>query len=853
MELSSSVCIGKTFNLALEPQVYDGEERKMKRKAIAGFVLAMVFFVLVFPMSTFSVAADSHDNSEGHGPNGEASSIGGIPISGISWTVGIRFPVVNGYTIFPTLVASMSPASSTHWYAGSVCSWWFSGEAARTIYMSIKVPYSTPRSDEFYYVLLSAWTDTGSYVQIGFSDDYGIWGLTYSWTSGPISNLTYHYSPNAMILSLGTTYTFYITTQGGITQFVAYQGLREVWSLDAPTGGSYLYLHYLNYGSYGYTNYEEVWQTSVLGGSPAFDFYFFNNCWVSLDGQVYATADWWTFSSDAPSNVAVIISGNTVFVDNPMATVLFETTHGLFGGTILFNGLTYILGQSAVFPPGNYAVAANASKGFRFDHWEYSGCLGSEIYVPNMKDNPTTAQVHGDGWLKAVFLGPFKVPQDLTTIQGAINAAYDGDAILVSSGTYYEHLVVDKAVSLIGENTSNTIIDGNLTGNVINITANMATVSGFTIQNSGKMLPNAGIYCGNGTDDHIIGNFITSNYFGIFLDSSSGNTINWNDIASNCFGIALERSCNCNSISENNITTNNNFGIMLEHFCNYNNVNENNITNNAFGIVLDYSSSNNSVNGNNVVINGEGILFGADACANTIFHNNFIANAQQAHTNNSANSWDDGYPSGGNYWSDYNGADADGDGVGDTPNTIDGCNQDKYPLMDIWTPPDIAVMNVAPSRTMVGKGSSFSIEVEVANKGNKIEGFDVTAYINETDFQTQYITLARRDSITIAFAWNTSGFVKGNYTIWALAWPLRNETDFSNNVCTGGWVIVTILGDVVAPYFEVDIYDITAICTCYDSKIGQPLYYANCDLDGNCIIDIFDVTTACITYGQKYL
>ncbi len=43
--------------------------------------------------------------------------------------------------------------------------------------------------------------------------------------------------------------------------------------------------------------------------------------------------------------------------------------------------------------------------------------------------------------------------------------------------------------------------------------------------------------------------------------------------------------------------------------------------------------------------------------------------------------WDDGYPSGGNYWSDYKGVDANGDGIGDTPHVIDEYNKDRYPLM----------------------------------------------------------------------------------------------------------------------------------------------------------------------------
>ena len=58
---------------------------------------------------------------------------------------------------------------------------------------------------------------------------------------------------------------------------------------------------------------------------------------------------------------------------------------------------------------------------------------------------------------------------------------------------------------------------------------------------------------------------------------------------------------------------------------------------------------------------------------NTFFHNNFIDNPIQAAIQtderswDNANTWDDGYPSGGNYWSDYEGVDADGDGIGDTP------------------------------------------------------------------------------------------------------------------------------------------------------------------------------------------
>jgi len=69
---------------------------------------------------------------------------------------------------------------------------------------------------------------------------------------------------------------------------------------------------------------------------------------------------------------------------------------------------------------------------------------------------------------------------------------------------------------------------------------------------------------------------------------------------------------------------------------------------------------------------------------NLIYHNNFINNTRQVETDSWVNMWDNGYPSGGNYWSDYNGTDSDGDGIGDTPYIIDENNVDRYPLVETW-------------------------------------------------------------------------------------------------------------------------------------------------------------------------
>jgi len=110
-----------------------------------------------------------------------------------------------------------------------------------------------------------------------------------------------------------------------------------------------------------------------------------------------------------------------------------------------------------------------------------------------------------------------------------------------------------------------------------------------------------------------------------------------------------------------------------------------------YGILL-YDSSNNSIIGNNITANNNEGIFLQWSSSNSIYHNNFINNTDQVHnfSPNFANTWDDGYPSGGNYWSDHNPPDTysgtyqnetGSDKMGDTPYVIDADNVDRYPLI----------------------------------------------------------------------------------------------------------------------------------------------------------------------------
>jgi parallel beta-helix repeat protein len=216
-----------------------------------------------------------------------------------------------------------------------------------------------------------------------------------------------------------------------------------------------------------------------------------------------------------------------------------------------------------------------------------------------------------------------------------------------------------------------------------------------------------GLQLENGVGVAIIGNtFEYNNKDAISLAYTMNTVIAQNEVFSNYQGIILYGGNYYSTIERNNVTSSQYDGILFQggsHAV----IIANNASGNGWSGVYVAFSDNTNVIGNNLSGNYQGVLLN-DAHWCSVYHNNFWQNTnfQADQINDCLVSWDNGYPSGGNYWSDYTGVDqysgpaqdlAGPDGIGDTPRELPGdVNEDRYPLMaPYWASdfPPVAYLN----------------------------------------------------------------------------------------------------------------------------------------------------------------
>ena len=320
------------------------------------------------------------------------------------------------------------------------------------------------------------------------------------------------------------------------------------------------------------------------------------------------------------------------------------------------------------------------------------------------------------------------VPDDYPTIRDAITAASAGDTIYVKNGVYNESFIIDKPLSLIGQDSQNTIITWSVgiihqftPPPTVQVQANDVTISGFNFKNcyGGVRIKSeinsytsAVLNCkiiGNNFEDNpiaisayaglslvphiavasnliiaqnningngvgisigqsavtISGNTIQNNNEGVFIQSAENVTVFENNISKNKDGLVLYNPGPYYIIG-NTINDNSGSGIDFSYYCNRCTIASNSIANNGVGVKLENVSS----------------YIGVD---NFVINNNFVNNQFQVQTGVVTDKVIWAFKGSGNYWSDYASkypsASATSGGTWDIPYMIDSNNTDAYPLV----------------------------------------------------------------------------------------------------------------------------------------------------------------------------
>jgi parallel beta-helix repeat protein len=260
---------------------------------------------------------------------------------------------------------------------------------------------------------------------------------------------------------------------------------------------------------------------------------------------------------------------------------------------------------------------------------------------------------------------------DITIVENSISENLNGIYLWYSSSIAVSGNVItanDADGIVLDNSNANQLGNNNITNNLGNeitlVYSSNNIVSGNDIEGGGY-----GVYLVLANLNTISGNIIMYNEGNVYIGNSSENMIFGNTITSGAEAFQLGAAFN-NTISDN---------IMRD---------------NTNGVWLRFNSTENVISGNNITDNSNGVYIESGS-NNKFYHNNFINNTNQVQSSGDMNLWDDNYPSGGNYWSDYNGTDQyegisqdipGNDTIGDAPYEINVNNIDRYPLMTQYEP-----------------------------------------------------------------------------------------------------------------------------------------------------------------------
>ena len=185
------------------------------------------------------------------------------------------------------------------------------------------------------------------------------------------------------------------------------------------------------------------------------------------------------------------------------------------------------------------------------------------------------------------------------------------------------------------------------------------------------------------------------------------------------------------------------------------------------------------------------------------------------------------------------------------------------PIMILPNVHHVMAQGIAADKTVIGEGYPGNVTVTVANGGAYTETFNLTACANTTIIASENVTLTPAKIETIMLTWNTTGVAYGNYTVSAYALPVPGQTNTTNTNCTGGWVIVSIIGDITGPNGwpdgQVNMRDVAIVVRAFGSDGPNYLYAGshassnwnpNADLNNDGTVNMRDIALVARNFGQ---
>jgi parallel beta-helix repeat protein len=310
----------------------------------------------------------------------------------------------------------------------------------------------------------------------------------------------------------------------------------------------------------------------------------------------------------------------------------------------------------------------------------------------------------------------------------------------------------------------------------------------------------SGIALSYSSCNELSGNNLSNNIRGIDLWASCGNMLSGNTMESNVEGIYLGEYSSNNTLVGNTVA-NSGQGIVLDFYCDYSVLSGNTLSDNNQGISLFRSL--HCVFSHNTLKNNQHGMVLTDPAYEKIFHNNFMNNTTQAEVNLWCSphiSWHNGFPSGGNYWSDYverypNATEVGASGIWNTPYTIKGDgNSDPYPLVNpvekerIVVPDDHptiqeAINHANEGDTILVKRGTYNGKV-VVNKTLELVGEDASSTIVAGDGTANVFTLTESGVMITGFTIQAGANTFPICNIW-----LENVSfcDIHGNILSNGF------------------------------------------------------------------